>query len=387
MKSVFEFSIKYFKRLDKTLLLLCLMASASSVFLLYTMYYNGVNPAVVSSRNWIMQLLSSGVGVIFALVLAGINYRFLSKIWFIPAALGLTLSLLLFTSLGVRTPGAPDLNWLDLGFIEIQPSAFLRVAFVLTFATHINKVSDRLNEIKHMSLLCLHGAIPAGLVFIQEDQGTTVILIGIFLIMLFAAGLSWKYIAAGIVATPVILYFLWNVVAQQHHKDRILVLFDREMQESEMLGTFYQQWGGLRALSSGGLTGKGFFGGEEAEYVHVYAIHNDFMFAYVGMVAGFVGCILAVLLLMSICFRTIIASGTSKDFLGRMLCLGVFAIIFFESAVNIGMVLAITPVAGSQLPFISAGGSTSLALWLAIGLVLSVRFHRRREHHMFYEDD
>jgi rod shape determining protein RodA len=387
MNEILSHIWEYFKKLDKFLLLLCLLASAASVYLLYTMHYNEVNPMVVSSRTWVMQLLSASVGLIAALTLAGISYRFLAKIWFVPAAVALILSLLLFTPLGVRTGDAPDLNWLDLGVIEIQPSAFLRIAFILTFATHLNflnKIGANMNHPKHMALLLLHGALPAGLVYLQEDHGTTVILVGIFLIMLFAAGLSWKYILAGAIASPLIGAFLWFVVAQPHHKMRILVLFDAQMQEAQRRGIFHQQWHGLAALSSGGLTGQGLTGGE---YTYVYAIHNDFMFAYVGMTLGFIGCIAAVALLLSICIRNLVVASLSRDFLGRMICFGAFAVIFVEAVVNIGMVLAITPVAGSQLPFISAGGSTTLALWIAAGLVMSVWGHRKKEYHMFYEED
>ncbi|MCL2754517.1 MAG: FtsW/RodA/SpoVE family cell cycle protein [Oscillospiraceae bacterium] len=378
---------QYLKRLDYFLLLLCLAASAFSVLLLNTMYSNGVNLAVVSSRTWLMQLLSASVGILLALVLCGINYRFLSKIWYVAAGGGLTLSLLLFTPLGKRTGDAPDLNWLDLGIVEIQPSAFLRVVFILTFATHLNhivKKGESISDIKHVLLLCLHGALPAALVFSQKDHGTTTILIGIFLIMLFTAGLSWKYIAAAVVASPLIAAFLWNYVAEPHHKMRIMILFDDELREAHMLDGFWQQWGGLAALNSGGMTGQGLTGGE---YIHVYAIHNDFMFAYVGMTLGLVGCILTLAIIALICTRMLITANTAKDYLGRMICFGVFAMIFFEVVVNVGMVLGVTPVAGSQLPFISAGGSYTLALWLGTGLVLSVWAHRKKTRHMFYEEE
>jgi rod shape determining protein RodA len=111
------------------------------------------------------------------------------------------------------------------------------------------------------------------------------------------------------------------------------------------------------------------------------------MFAYVGMVLGFIGCACALLLIFTICTKMLTTASASRDFLGRMICFGAFAVIIVESVVNVGMVLAITPVAGSQLPFISAGGSTTLSLWIAVGLVMSVWAYRKRDYHMFYEED
>ena len=355
-----------------------------SIYLLYTMNANEINPSVVSTRTWGMQLAAAVLGIISALVLAAVNYRFLSKIWWIYAPIALGLSLLLFTSLGKRTGSATDLNWLDLGFVEIQPSEFLKVAFIMTFATHLHRVGENMNRPHHMMLLCLHGMIPIGLVLIQDDTGTATIIALMFVTMLFAAGLSWRYILAGTVGIPALLYVFWEYYAKAHHKIRILVLIDEEIRNQEWIGAFDQQRRGLIALSSGGLTGLGVSGGD---YTHIYAIHNDFIFAYIGMVLGFVGCVLTLLVLLLISIKLMTVATTARDSLGRIICCGVFAMVFFHSVINVGMVIAVTPVVGVPLPFISAGGSSMLALFFAIGLVLSVRAHREKKYHMFYEED
>ncbi|MCL1831654.1 MAG: FtsW/RodA/SpoVE family cell cycle protein [Oscillospiraceae bacterium] len=387
MSQVFHHVYKFLKRLDKALLLMCIAASVFSIFLLYTMHYNNVNPAVVSSRTWKMQALAAGTGLTIALSLSAISYRFLSKVWYVPAGIALTLSLLLFTPLGKRTGEAADLNWLDLGIIEVQPSAFMLVAFILTMSTHLSYLNrdgeNKMNQLHHMALLCLHAMVPMGLLTLQKDTGTTIIFTGVFLIMLFLAGLSWKYIVALGVASPIAGVVLWNL-ARNYQMTRILVLIDPEVREAEMLGIYYHQHSGLIALNSGGLTGQGFTGGE---YTYLFAVHNDFIFAYIGMVAGFVGCLLAVLLLLSICTKVLTVGSVSRDYLGRMICCGVFAMFFFHMVINVAMVTAVGPVVGVQLPFYSAGGSSTLAQWIAVGLVLSVWGHRKREYHMFYEEE
>jgi rod shape determining protein RodA len=272
--------------------------------------------------------------------------------------------------------------------VEIQPSAFLKVAFILTFSKHLHWLNrdgeNRMNQIKHMALLCLHGMLPIGIILVQKDMGTAMVILGIFLFMLFVGGMSWKYILAGAIASPLLALAFWEIVAEEHHKMRILVLTDIELQEAERLGMFFQQWQGLIALNSGGLTGQGFFGGE---YMYMFAIHNDFIFAYIGMVAGFIGCVASLALLLLICIKMLSVSGLARDCLGRMICCGVFAMLFLHTTVNVAMVTATGPVVGIQLPFYSAGGSSTLAQWTAVGLVLSVWAHRKKEYHMFYEEE
>jgi len=384
MNFILEYLWKYFKRLDKLLLLLCMTASVFSVYLLYTMQVNEINPSVISNRTWFMQGLTAAAGVIVALIIAAINYRFLSKLWFIYAPIALTLSLLLFVpGLGMSTEGSTEINWLNLGFFQIQPSEFVTVAFIMTFSTHLHKVGEKMNQLHHMLLLCLHAFFPIIIMVLQDNTGAPMLVLFIAITMLFTAGLSWKYILAGIVATPVIGYAFWNYYAKEYHKLRILVVLDKEIQEQEILRFFHQQSRGLYALGSGGLTGQGLYGGD---YIHIFAIHNDFIFAYIGMTLGFVGCVLSLLLLLSICIKLLSAASAARDSLGRLICCGAFSTVFFHTVINVGMVVAVTPVVGVPLPFISAGGSSTLALYIAIGLSMSVWAHKEKKYHMFYTE-
>jgi len=331
-----------------------------------------------------MQGMTAGVGIVAALIIAALNYRFLSRLWFIYAPIALGLSLLLFVpGMGMSTQGSEEINWLNLGFFQIQPSEFVTVAFILTFATHLHKIGNKLNMPHHFLLLCLHAGVPAGIMVLQHNTGAPVLLLLVFLTMLFAAGLSWKYILAGLIAAPAIGWAFWNYYAKEYHKLRILVVMDLEVQQEEMQRFFYQQLQGLMALDAGGLTGQGLFGGN---YITMFAIHNDFIFAYIGNALGFVGCILTLLLILAICVKLLMVANAARDTLGRLICFGAFATVFFHSVINVGMVTALTPVVGVPLPFISAGGSSTLALYIAIGLVLSVWANREKKYHMFYEE-
>jgi rod shape determining protein RodA len=389
LKPVFGYLSAYFKKSDKLLLLLCIAASAFSVLLLHTMHTNEIKPyvnpnTITSDRLWLAQLLTAGAGIFAALVIAAINYRFLAKFWFVYAPIALTLSLLLFVpALNMRTPGSEAITWLNLGFMQIQPSEFLTVAFILSFATHLHKVGDKMNELHHVILLCVHALVPAAIMALQGNTGTPVLVLLIFLTMLFVAGLSWRYILAGAIAAPLAVYVIWNYYAKEYHKLRILVVLDSQIWEQELQRYSHQQNLSLIALDSGRLTGQGLTGGE---YVSVFAMQNDFIFAYIGMTLGFVGCVLTLLLILSICIKILSVASVARDNLGRLICFGAFSTIFYHTVINIGMVVAVTPVVGVQLPFISAGGSSMLSLYCAIGLVLSVWAHKERKYHMFYTE-
>jgi len=345
---------------------------------------NGINPDVISSRTWKIQLGAAVVGVCCALVISLVDYKLIAKIWlFTYAPISLILSLLLFTSLGVTTEGSTEINWLDLGFIQIQPSEFLTVAFIMTFSYHIYKVGDKLNQIPHVLLLCLHAFIPIVIMILQDNTGAPMLVLFIFLLMLFMAGISWKYIAVAVVALPLVGFLFWNFYAKEYHKLRILVIFDEQIQQQEIRGFFHQQHRSLMAMGSGGLTGQGLSGGD---YISIFAIHNDFIFAYIGMTLGLIGCILVLLLILVKCIKLLTVMGKAKDPLGRAICSGVFATIFFHTVINVGMATVVTPVVGVPLPFISSGGSATLSLYIAIGLVLSVWSHREKQYHMFYTE-
>jgi len=375
--------LKFLKKLDKALLLLCVGASLFSSYMLYTMYRNGINPSVVTARVWKMQLGAAAVGLICALIITAVKYNFLLRIWYVYSGLALALSLLLFTPLGMSTPGSREINWLNLGFMQIQPSEFLMVAFIATFAAHLSKIGDKLNQLPHFILLCLHVLAPVGIITLQGNTGTSVILLSIFITMLFAAGLSWKYFLAGIVSIPALGWAFWNFYAKDYQKNRILVIFDKELQQREIKGIFHQQNLSLIALGSGGLTGQGVYGGE---YTSIFGIHNDFIFSYIGMTLGFVGCVAVLALLMFICVKILSVMSSAKDLSGRLLCAGVFALFFTHSVLNVGMATVVLPVIGVPLPLISSGGSSTLSMYCAAGLVASVRAHREKEYHLFYTE-
>lgn len=364
--------------LDKLLLLAVTLLSGLSVVLLYSIYQNGISDKVQAS-NYQTQLAALLIGLVCCLILTSIDYHKLVKLWFIYVPISLGLVFLTFTSLGYGRAGADDVAWLDLGFISIQPSEFLKLSFLLTFSYHLSKDEEHMNKPLHMLLICLHAAVPIALVAMQGDYGTAIVFCAMFAAMLFSCGIAVWYLLAALVAVPIGCWALWNFVLGSSHKRRIEVLIHPG---TDPLGIEYQQDLGLKALGSGQLFGKGLFGGD---YVAVPEVQNDFIFSYIGQVFGFVGAIAVLVILCFLCLKILGNCGRAKDKLGRLICIGGFAVLFSHCFLNIGMVLKVMPVIGVPLPFLSAGGTAMLSMYLMIGLVMSTYVHNEKQYRVFYD--
>ncbi len=352
-----------FRRLDKPMFLLVLAALCFG----FVIQYSEMSAGFITRRSMATQLIAGGIGAVAMLLTAELDYRQLAAGWrfHLPVTLGLTL--LTFTSLPVvyRPEGSDDSAWLRLGIFSLQPGELLKFSFILTLAWHLDRVQEQINHPKTLLLLCLHGAAPCVLIFLQGDMGSALIFFLIFVSMIFVSGLSWKYLALGFGCAVGLSPVVW-ILLPDYLKNRFLVLGDLE---NASLKEAYQQLMGRRILGSGMSFGKGLFSND---FTYVYAIENDLVMAHIGQALGFVGAACALLLLTVICGKILLIARSSRDYLGCSICTGVFAMIFFQSALNIGMVLGLLPVIGVTLPFFSQGGSSLAVSCLSVGLVLSV---------------
>lgn len=382
MKSAFKKLKVNRYSLDKGLLFAVTLCSIISSLLIYSISENGVLDKVGSSY-WKTQLISMGLGIVLALVISLLNYRKIVKLWFLYVPVALVLVGLTFTALGTQRDGADDRAWLNLGFIQFQPSELLKIAFILSFGYHLSKDEENMNKPLHMLLLCIHGVVPIGLIALQGDYGTAIVFASIFAFMIISADISWKYLVAAPFVIGGAAAAAWFFLLSSFHKKRILILLNPG---SDPEGMEYQQDLGLSAMRSGGVFGKGLFG-EASEYVSVPEIHNDFIFAYAGQVFGYVGSIGLIIILAYVCLKVFADSRVARDRLGRFICMGAFGLLFSHCIMNIGMVLKVMPVIGVPLPFLSAGGTAMVSMYAVIGLVLSVYSHRARSYNVFYDNN
>lgn len=378
MKTVLKWLGGYFRHIDWILVLICLCISAFDIYLLNTLHEIGY----VKQDDIMTQLFACIIGVGAALVIGMIDYKRMAKYWFVYAPLAVILQLLLFSPLGIKRDD--DLAWLDLGVVTIQPSEILKLAFILSLAWHIAKLGEKMNSLPHFLLLCVHFLIPFGLIMVQGDAGSALVFLFIFICMMFAGGMSWRYIIAGLISVPAVGFVAWNFVMGEHHRKRFQLIWDEELQLSERLGAYLQQYNAKVAMGSGQLTGLGTH--SEAFYTYVPEGYNDFIFAYLGMVFGFIGCMAVVIALAVMCLKILSDASLAIDPLGKLICVGVFSMFTFHCVINIAMVLSVGPVVGIPLPFLSAGGTSLVMSYASLGPVLSVVSHREKKKHMFYEE-
>ena len=272
MKNILNTVTTYFKKLDKLLLLAVCLCTVLGIVLLFSLYKN----KTIDASYYKTQLISMVIGLCACLIIAGLDYQKLAKLWFLYATVALGLVALTFTSLGIGVDGADDVAWLRLGPVSFQPSEVLKIAFLLSFSFHLYKVKDDMNSLFNILLICLHGAVPIVLVMKQGDHGTALVFIMMFLVMVYSAGISIGYILLAIIAVPPAAFVAWKFLLGSVQKERIMILFNPG---SDPEGLEWQQDIGLSSLASGKLFGNELM---SAQKNNVPEIHNDFIFAYVG---------------------------------------------------------------------------------------------------------
>jgi rod shape determining protein RodA len=361
---------QFWRETDRLLLFLCIALTCFSCIVLYSCYVAGF---IQFSTVWV-QAAVLGIGTIMACCLSLMDYQLIvKKLWPFLLAAALVLCLLLLTPLGYTPPGSDDRAWLRLGPLSFQPSEFLKLVFIYTFSLHLSVVKEKINQMSTFLLLCLHGAFYTMLVMFQGDYGSASVFLAIFVVMIFSAGLSWKFILTGLLGVLIALPVVWFLVLPDYLRRRFYVAWNPA---SDPTGDGYQQYRGQIALGSGKLTGKGLF---SDDLISVPEAHNDFIFAYIGQTLGFIGCLITVLMLVMICAKILSVARNTTDQMGCYICCGVFAVICYQSVINIGMVLCLFPVIGITLPFVSGGGTSLLMSFLGIGMVLGVSRKTRKQ--------
>lgn len=352
-------------RFDPIIFALCTFSSMFGITLIMS-----ATSSYGTKKFVVVQLCAFLMGLCAAFLIVLIDYKNLMSLSGI--IYGLCIFMLILTLLiGKEVNG--NKNWIIVGPLSLQPSEFVKIGFIITFASHIKKVREYINRPSAIIQLGIHFAVIFGLVMMEGDLGTGFVFLFIFIIMLFAAGLHWLYFAVGgtviIAAAPFVFEKLPN-----YQRMRILAVYDPSL---DPLGFGYHTIQSKIALGSGGLTGAGLFGGIQTQYGILPEKQTDFIFSVAGEELGFVGSIIILLLVSAIIFRTFYIAKHSRDFDGMLICVGVGAVFLFQAAENIGMCLGILPVIGITLPFFSYGGSSMLTSVCLMGLVMSVNSHRK----------
>ncbi|MCL2508963.1 MAG: FtsW/RodA/SpoVE family cell cycle protein [Oscillospiraceae bacterium] len=332
------------------------------------------------TRDTGVMILAITMGVAIAVLMSLIDYEIIVRLWPLVAAGSLLMMLALF-KFGHGTPERPDtITWLKIGGFDFQPSELLKVAFIITFTMHIDLLKNKINEVLSILQLIGHAAVPIALVVRTDDLGSALVFVVIFIGMLFIAGLRFRYFAIAIAFLVTAAPILWSSFFSEFQKQRFLAVYHPNGLTAAMYDTvIYQQNQGINAMGSGGFTGKGLFQGPYTQNGLVPESKNDMIFTVVGEELGFLGAFLLLGVLLFLIVRLAWNGRRTKDAASRMLCYGTAFMIAAQTVINVGMCLKILPVIGITLPFMSAGGSSNLCIYIAVGIALSVyRFNKER---------
>ena len=286
----------------------------------------------------------------------------------------IVLGLLIWASLfGITAQGSQ--RWINLYFINLQPSELMKIAIIICFAKYYHRIQIvHVNRIRNIIIPILILIIPISLVISQPDLGTSILIALSGIIVLWLAGVNIKYFFYSslvfIISAPFVISFL-----KPYQKLRILTFFDPD---KDPLGAGYQIIQSKIAVGSGGLTGKGFLKGTQGYLEFLPEKHTDFIFTLFSEEFGFVGSIILLAIYALMIFRIAIIGSQSRSFFGRLFCFGFASSIFIYITVNMSMVLGLLPIVGSPLPIMSYGGSSMLATMIGLGIVMSTKIYNRQ---------
>ena len=363
---------KTVRETDWLFLGLCFLLSVFGVLMVASASFRTKADGALLSRDALVMIFATFLGVAIALLISFVDYDLILKLWPLIAIGSVGLMLLLLTPLGVAPDARSDArSWLKIlprFNLYLQPSEILKIGFIITFSVHLDKVRHEISSFRNVLLLCLHAAVPIGLVVVTGDMGSALIFILMFIGMLFVAGVHWLYFPAAALLVGAAAPIVWYRVFDDIQRNRILALLSPDDYPKEI----YQQRQALHAMQNGGFFGTGYLHGDFTQSNSIPESQNDMIFAVVGEELGFIGAFALLALFALFAIRVVRTGKRAHNFAAQMLCYGVMFMVMAQVAVNIGMCTQLLPVIGITLPFISAGGSSVICLYLAVGLVLSV---------------
>ena len=345
------------------LFILCLLAGVG-----FCMLYSAGNG---SWEPWASRQLTRfmfGMGILLLVAVTDIRIwlRYSYFIYFLSLALLVAVELK-----GVIGMGAQ--RWIDLKFVQLQPSEIMKIAIVLALARYFHGITlSELKSIRWLLTPVLLIAIPVGLVLRQPDLGTAIMLGLTALVVFFLAGVRlWKFLLAGLTAL-VFLPVAWSLL-HQYQKRRVLTFLDPE---SDPLGAGYHIIQSKIALGSGGIFGKGLLAGTQSHLSFLPEKQTDFIFTMFAEEFGLVGSLALLGLYTLLIGYGFFISYRVRNQFGRLVCAGIISVLFFYAFINMAMVMGLVPVVGVPLPLVSYGGTSMLSLMIGFGFLMSANVHR-----------
>jgi rod shape determining protein RodA len=361
------------RHLDPALLMTTLCLTAYGAVMIYSASASKLEEAGADPATYLKRQLFYAIGGA-VLLLAATIFDYLHLRSLAPIIYGATLFglLLVLTPLGTVAKGAS--RWIDLGFFQAQPSEIAKLAVIVAVAAFL---ADRRGDLRLIDVIVVVAlvAIPAALIFIEPDLGTTMVFVALLGALLLVGGAKLRYMALlGVVATFGVLVMLQAGLIKDYQIERVTAFLDPQ---PDVQSEGYNLAQSQIAIGSGGVRGKGLRDEKsQTSLDFVPEQHTDFIFTAVGEQLGFVGSSMLLGLFAVLVWRALRIATLSRDLFGTILAGGIAALWAFQLFVNVGMTMGIMPITGIPLPFISAGGSSLLTNFAAVGLLLNVHMRR-----------
>ncbi|HXJ59172.1 MAG TPA: rod shape-determining protein RodA [Verrucomicrobiae bacterium] len=372
------------------------------IFFVYSATMANESAALIPWYNqpWVRQMIWYTVGLGAMAGIGMIDYRILAR-WSLVGYWGVILLLIVVLIPGIGADRFGARRWLDLGPFQLQPSEFVKLAFILGMGNFLSRPPDELRSVRLFWQALGMVVLPFLLVMKEPDLGSALILLPVSLTMLYVAGVPPRYIntllgASGLVVGLILVDVLfappqWQMKLEDYQKRRLLVYFGLDgvpreatppqRAEARRLQRDYSYNvdQALISVGSGGWAGKGWRRGTQNAlgYLPRAVAHNDFIFSVIAEEKGFMGSALVVALYSVVLVTGLRVAGQARDRLGKLLAVGVVAMLFSHVFINIGMNIRMMPVTGVPLPLLSYGGSSVLCSLIAAGILQNVYIHRR----------
>lgn len=266
-------------------------------------------------------------------------------------------------------------RWLNIGGVTVQPSEFMKLALILALARYFHQLQP--DDIRRFNFLIpplIMIAVPAFFILRQPNLGTTSIVVGVGVVMLFLAGMPWRYFIGAAISAIIAAPLGWQFL-HDYQRQRVLTFLDPE---KDPLGAGYNILQSMIAIGSGGFFGKGYLQGSQSQLDFLPEKHTDFIFTMLAEEFGFIGSITLLGLYAAFIYMSMQVAMRSKSTFGGMVAAGVGVLVFIHVMINCAMVMGMIPVVGVPLPLLSYGGSVFMSMLLALGLLLNATLNRHR---------
>lgn len=381
MKLRFSDVRAFLKRADMFLFFLCLAASILGIVII-----SSATKSYESSSYVYVQFAALLIGIVLYFLFTVIDTDIIADQWPLLLVAEITLLLLLIPFGSEGETG--NRSWIRFFGIGIQPSEIVKVIYIVLSAKHISYLRDYRNLSSPLSVFQItahFGVLFLLILGISSDLGNALIFFFIFLITMFVSGLKLYWFLFGGAAVAIAVPLAWNHILSAGQKERILAPYDPTI-DPDGYGVNWEPNQAKLALSSGRLTGTGLYQGTQTQSDAIDSKHADYIFAAIGEELGMIGCIVVIVLLVAIILRCVYVGLHSRSTFGMLVCFGVASAFFFQTFINIGMCLGLTPVIGVALPFFSYGGSSLFTSFAAMGLVSGIHYKPKPTQYTSFAD-